>query len=113
MAMTVHEDSSAVTADTPARPGELLTVYGTGFGPTERARPAGFPIPQSVSYSMVDGVTVQAGDVTITAEKAFAVAGRCSIDAVQFRLTSAVTGTATLRVSVNGTDSNTLLLAVQ
>ena len=35
---------------------------------------------------MVDGVTVQVGDVTIPAEKAFAVAGRCGIDAVRFRL---------------------------
>ena len=65
MAMAVHEDGSPVTADAPARSGELLTVYGTGFGPAERARPEGFPIPQSASYSMVDGVTVQVGDVTI------------------------------------------------
>jgi uncharacterized protein (TIGR03437 family) len=113
MAMAVHEDGSPVTADAPARSGELLTVYGTGFGPAERARPEGFPIPQSVSYSLLDGVTVQVGEVTITAEKAFAVAGRCGIDAVQFRLTNAVTGTATLRLSVNGADSNTLMLAVQ
>jgi uncharacterized protein (TIGR03437 family) len=113
MVMAVHENGSAVTADAPARSGELLTVYGTGFGPAERARPEGFPIPQSASYSIVDGVTVQVGDVTIAAEKAFAVAGRCGIDAVQFRLTNAVTGNATLRISVNGSDSNTLLLAVQ
>jgi len=111
--MAVHEDGSPVTADAPARSGELLTVYGTGFGPAERARPEGFPVPQSAPYSMLDGATVQVGDVTIPAEKAFAVAGRCSIDAVRFRLTSAVTGTATLRVSVNGVDSNTLLLPVQ
>ncbi len=26
-AVAVHEDGSAVTADAPARPGELLTVY--------------------------------------------------------------------------------------
>jgi uncharacterized protein (TIGR03437 family) len=113
MAMAVHEDGSQVTADAPARSGELLTVYGTGFGPAERARPEGFPIPQSASYSIVDGVTVQVGDVTITAERSFAVAGRCGIDAVQFRLINASTGTPTLRVSVNGADSNTLLLPVQ
>jgi uncharacterized protein (TIGR03437 family) len=113
MAMAVHEDGSPVTADAPARSGELLTVYGTGFGPAERARPEGFPIPQSPSYSIVDGVTVQVGDGAITAENAFAVAGRCGIDAVQFRLGNSVTGTVTLRVTINGTDSNTLLLPVQ
>jgi uncharacterized protein (TIGR03437 family) len=113
IAMAVHEDGSAVTMDAPARAGELLTLYGTGFGPAERARPEGFPIPQSVSYSIVDSVTVQAGETAINAEKAFAVAGRCGIDAVQFRLDSSVTGTVTLRVTVNGADSNTVLLPVQ
>ncbi|MCX6630624.1 MAG: hypothetical protein NTW28_23660 [Candidatus Solibacter sp.] len=113
MAMAVHENGSPVTADAPARPGELLTVYGTGFGPAERTRPEGFPIPQTPAYSLADGVTVQVGEVATPAEKAFAVAGRCGIDAVQFRLDSAATGTATLRITVNGADSNTLLLPVR
>jgi uncharacterized protein (TIGR03437 family) len=113
MAMAMHEDGSPVTADAPARSGELLTVYGTGFGPAERTRPEGFPIPQSPSYAMVDAVTVQVGEVALTAEKAFAVVGRCGIDEVQFRLDSTVTGTVTLRITINGADSNTLLLPVQ
>jgi uncharacterized protein (TIGR03437 family) len=113
MAMAVHEDGSPVTADAPARPGELLTVYGTGFGPAERTRPEGFPIPQAPSYAMVDTVTLQVGEVALTAEKAFAVVGRCGIDEVQFRLDGAVTGTVTLRITVNGVDSNTLLLPVK
>lgn len=113
MAMAMHEDGSAVTADAPARPGELLTLYGTGFGPVERPRPEGFPIPQSPSYSIVDGVTLQVGELAIAAEKAYAVVGRVGIDGVQFRLDGSVTGTVTLRVTINGADSNTLLLPVQ
>jgi uncharacterized protein (TIGR03437 family) len=113
MAMAVHEDGSPVTADAPARSGELLTVYGTGFGPAAQARPEGFPIPPSPAYSIVDAVTVQVGQAAIAAEQAFAVAGRCGIDAVQFRLDGSITGTVTLRVTINGADSNTLLLPVQ
>jgi uncharacterized protein (TIGR03437 family) len=112
-AMAMHEDGSAVTADAPAKAGELLTLYGTGFGPTERPRPEGFPIPQSPSYNIVDTVTVQVGQLAIAAENAYAVVGRCGIDAVQFRLDNSVTGTVTLRVTINGTDSNTLMLSVQ
>ena len=111
--MAFHEDGSPVTADAPAKAGELLTVYGTGFGPAERPRPEGMPIPQSTSYAIVDAVTVQVGDVVIPAEKAFAAAGRCGIDAVQFRLDGSVNGTVTFRVTVNGASSNTLLLPVQ
>jgi uncharacterized protein (TIGR03437 family) len=112
-ALVMHEDGSVVTADAPAKPGELLTLYGTGFGPAERTRPEGFPIPQSPSYSLVDAVTVQAGELAIPAERAFAAVGRCGVDAVQFRLPGSVTGTVTLRVTINGADSNTLLLPVQ
>jgi uncharacterized protein (TIGR03437 family) len=112
-AMAMHEDGSAVTADAPAKPGELLTLYGTGFGPAERPRPEGMPIPQSPSYNLVDAVTVQAAQLAVPAEKAYAVVGRCGIDAVQFRLDGSVTGTVTLRVTINGVDSNTLQLPVQ
>jgi uncharacterized protein (TIGR03437 family) len=109
--MAVHEDGSAVTADAPAQAGELLTVYGTGFGPAERRRPEGFPIPEATSYAIVDGVIVQVGETSITAEKAFAMAGRVGIDAVQFRLDKSVSGT--LRVVINGAESNTVTLQVQ
>jgi uncharacterized protein (TIGR03437 family) len=113
MAMAIHEDGSPVTTDAPAKAGELLTVYGTGFGPAERPRPEGFPIPQTPTYNIVDGVTLQAGTLSITATGAFAAPGRLGIDAAQFRLDSSVTGTVTLKVTVNGVDSNTVMLAVQ
>jgi uncharacterized protein (TIGR03437 family) len=60
-------------------------------------------------------VTVSIGDAVLSAEKAFAVSGRVSIDAVQFRLgDGAPTGiNASVRVTINGQDSNTVLLAVQ
>ena len=114
-AMAVHEDGSAITTDSPAIHGELITVYGTGFGPANPARPMGFPIPSSPDYLIVDTATVQVGDAVINAEKAFAVPGRQAIDAVQFRLgDGAPTATnATIKVTVNGVDSNTVLLAVQ
>ena len=37
-AMVMHEDGTPVTASAPARQGELLTAYGTGFGPTDHVR---------------------------------------------------------------------------
>ena len=113
MAMAIHEDGSPVTSDAPAKAGELLTVYGTGFGPAERPRPEGFPIPQTPTYNIVDSVTLQAGTLSITAEGAFAVPGRLGIDVATFRVDSSVTGTVTLKVTVNGVDSNTVMLPVQ
>jgi len=114
-AVAVHEDGSAVTADSPARRGELLTVYGTGFGPTDPMRPVGFAVPQTPPFALLDTASVLVGDAVLTAENAFAAPGIVAVDAVQFRLSDgAPSGTnAPLRVSVNGQQSNTVLLPVQ
>lgn len=113
-AVIVHEDGSAVTADAPAKRGELLTIYGTGFGPTDHPRPFGFPLPADPVYSVVDPVTVQAGDWSAAVEKAFGAAGRIGIDVAQFRLPDTTpSGSVQLKVSVNGQDSNTVAVRVQ
>jgi uncharacterized protein (TIGR03437 family) len=111
-AIVLHEDGSTVTAEVPARSGELLTLYGTGFGPSNPPRPFGFaPLEPS---SILDPVEVQAGDVSIAPEKSYAVPGRIGVDAVQFRLPSgAASGIVPVHVKVNGKDSNTVTVPVQ
>ena len=114
-AVAMHEDGSPVTTDSPAQSGELLTIYGTGFGPTNTPRPEGFAIPASPSYALSDAVTVQVGDYSVPAVSAFAAPGRVGIDAVQFRLGSGAPSAANadLHVTVNGQDSNTVTLPVK
>jgi uncharacterized protein (TIGR03437 family) len=108
----LHADGSVVTADAPARRGELLTVYGTGFGPAASPRPFGFA-PADPS-SIVDEVTIGAGELTIKPERSFAAAGKVGLDAVQFRLPQEVgAGTVDVRVTVNGVSSNPLGVPVQ
>jgi uncharacterized protein (TIGR03437 family) len=94
----------------------LLTVYGTGFGPADHVRPEGFPVPASPRYLLLDSPSVLVGDTaSLTAANAFVVPGRIGIDAVQFRLDdTAPTGiVANLHVTINGQDSNTVLLPIQ
>ena len=85
-AVAVHADGSAVTAGSPARRGELLTVYGTGFGPTDPVRPVGFAVPQTPPFVLLDAASVLVGDAVIPAENAFAEPGSVAVDVVQFRL---------------------------
>jgi len=115
VAMAVHEDGSPVTPDAPALHGELLTLYGTGFGPTDHNRLMGFAIPSNPPYLILDAPTVMVGDTPLAAQNAFAVPGRIAIDAVQFRLddTAPSGTTATVHVLVNGQDSNTVKLPIQ
>jgi uncharacterized protein (TIGR03437 family) len=45
-AVAVHlADGSALTQQSPARAGEFIAVYGTGFGSTYPPKPIGFPAP--------------------------------------------------------------------
>jgi uncharacterized protein (TIGR03437 family) len=114
-AVAMHEDGSPVTSDAPAKTGELLSIYGTGFGPADHPRPEGFAVPATPPYHIVDAGSVNAGGVTITPENAFAGPGRVGIDVVQFRLGDGVpTGTnVQIYVTINGQDSNTVVLPVQ
>jgi len=107
-AVATHEDGSAVSADAPAKSGELLTIYGTGFGPTERGRPYGLAPPAPIG--VIDTATLQVGDFCVTAEKAFAVAGRVGVDAVQFRMPAAGSGDVSVRVTIGGKDSNAVVV---
>jgi uncharacterized protein (TIGR03437 family) len=112
-AMAMHEDGTPVTEASPAKAGELLTLYGTGFGPTDHARPEAAAAPAKPPYRLLDPVTIQVSGAAITPESAFAAPGQVGVDAVQFRLDSGVgTGSLELSVTVNGVVSNTLALPV-
>jgi uncharacterized protein (TIGR03437 family) len=48
------------TATTPAKPGDVIILWGTGFGPTNPSAPFGTPVPSDKTYS-----TTTLPDVTI------------------------------------------------
>jgi uncharacterized protein (TIGR03437 family) len=114
-ALVLHADGTLVTPDTPATIGELLTVYGTGLGPTTPTRPYGFAVPATPPYAVVDPVSVQVGTSTLTVEAAYALPGSVGVDAVQFTLDNTVptSTTSNFVLTVNGVTSNTLLLPVK
>jgi len=113
-ALVLHEDGSLVTPESPAQKGELLTAYGTGFGPTDHPRPEGVAIPPTPPYLIVDPVTVQVGDSTFAAQTAFASPGQVGVDLVQFRLDASIpSGTSPFSIAVNGASSNSIDLPIQ
>jgi uncharacterized protein (TIGR03437 family) len=111
VAIATHQDGSAITVDSPAKSGEKVTVYGTGFGPAESGRPFGFAPPSA--SPILDSVTVLVGDVPVGEASAFAVAGRIGVDAVKFQMIEGVSGKTSLRVRINGKESNAVLVLVQ
>ncbi|HWC98530.1 MAG TPA: hypothetical protein VG456_17340, partial [Candidatus Sulfopaludibacter sp.] len=115
-AVASHGDGSPVTKDAPVKPGETITLYGTGFGATTPVRPFGFAVPDSAQYTLNDAVSLQIASATpLAPAAAYAVTGMVGVDAVQFVLGSdAPSGTnAAITVTINGQTSNTVLLPIQ
>ena len=56
---------SVVPGATPARPGDIVTLYGTGFGDTNPSVPAGQLAPSGTS-PLTNSITVQIGSVTLS-----------------------------------------------
>jgi uncharacterized protein (TIGR03437 family) len=110
-----HSDGTAVTAGSPAAPGEIVTITGTGFGPYDRNPPDGLPIPSNSTYALVDAVTVTAGGVSGAALSAGPSYSSVGLNVATFQVPSSLpSGTSVpLNITVNGADSNQLSLFLQ
>ena len=114
-AIAAHEDGTAVSVDSPARRGETITLFGTGFGPYDKSYPDGFPVPASMQLLVADPVEVQAGDLTPIPAWAGAAAGMIGTSGTRLKITDDIPSAKQLelRVRILGKDSNRVLLPVE
>lgn len=104
---------ASVTAESPARPGDLITIWATGLGPYDRRPISGFAIPSGSVYRAADTVELWHGDAAWVVEFAGAAEGMAGIELIRFRVPrDAAAGALELKLRVNGTESNTVLLRV-
>jgi len=115
LAAAYHSDGKVVSDSYPAKPGEELTLLGTGFGPTYPAALDGFAVPLTAIYPQVDKVELQLGSDTITPKWTGAGPGRVGYGLVRFDMgvTTGQLEHRSLVVKVNGQSSNTVILPVQ
>lgn len=114
-AVATHADGQEVTVDNPAKAGETVSLFGTGFGPYLRLPPDGFAAPEVPTYPLEDAVTVIAGEASIEPAFAGAAAGQTGTVVVRFAIPDTLPAAATidLKVRVNGQESNTVQLPIQ
>ncbi len=112
--MAAHEDGSPVTPDSPARLGEVITIYGTGFGPYDKIAPYGFSLPAAPAFSLVDAIEVFANDIALTPEFVGGAAGFSGTDVIKLPITDALPAQSTLELKarINGHESNVVLLPI-
>ena len=64
--LVAKSDSIAGTTTTPAKPGDLLVLWGMGFGPTTPSAPFGAPVPSDQVYSTSSMPAVTINNVPAT-----------------------------------------------
>ena len=64
--LAVQNGTFANLTTTPAKPGDVIILWGTGFGPTTPAAPAGVEVPSTTTYYTANDVTVTVGGTPAT-----------------------------------------------
>jgi uncharacterized protein (TIGR03437 family) len=113
IALALHQDGTPITPDSPARQGETITLYGTGFGPTQQPLIAGFLLQNAPPNPLIDTVTIQLGD-SFNPVPVFSGASPdyIGMEITKFQITPDLpSGTMLdLSITVNGRTSNTVKL---
>jgi uncharacterized protein (TIGR03437 family) len=112
-ATALHADGSLVTTASPAVAGETVSLLGTGFGPYQTAVLDGF-FPPNPPPAVEDSVVLTVDAMKLTS-KSTAAPGFTGMVLTQFEVPSGLpSGTSVaVSVSINGEDSNTVMLPVK
>jgi uncharacterized protein (TIGR03437 family) len=99
----------------PAKPGEVITLWGTGFGATTPAVTPGTLPPMSPVASVANGVTVTIGDVAATLVAAAMTPGNPGLYQIAVRVPDSVTdGDLAVVAQISGIQSSSnVLLSVK
>ena len=111
--LALHSDGSLVSTASPAVAGETISLLGTGFGPYQKTVLDGF-FPPNPPPAVEDSVALSVGGVKTTS-KSTAAPGYTGMDLTQFEVpTGLASGTSVpVLVSINGEESNTVMLPVK
>jgi uncharacterized protein (TIGR03437 family) len=98
-----------------AKPGDILILWGTGFGPTTPAAPPGEEVPATATYLTTDTVTVTIGNIPATVYGAALAPGFAGLYQVAIQVpATAPSGDQPIVASVGGVSSpSTTLITIQ
>jgi len=99
----------------PAKPGDVIILWGTGFGPTSPSAPAGVEVPSITTYNTASPVTVTVGGLPATVYGAALAPGYAGLYQVAIQIPSSLaSGDFPVIAKVSGSQSpSTTLITVQ
>jgi uncharacterized protein (TIGR03437 family) len=115
LAAALHQDGSLISLASPAKRNEIVSLYGTGFGPLSQQVGDGYAAPNSPLITVADTTTVNAGGVSVPATWAGSAPGLVGVNIVQFQIVSSIPSATNINVvvTVGGKPSATVELPVQ
>jgi uncharacterized protein (TIGR03437 family) len=98
----------------PAQPGDVLILWGTGFGPTTPAATPGEEVPSTTTYNTTENVTVTIGAVAATVYSAVLSPGFAGLYQIAIQVPSVGSGDQPIVATINGVSSPlTTLITIQ
>ena len=97
----------------PAKPGETIILYGTGFGPTSPATPVGLVVPSDKTYATTATATVEVNLVSGTVYGAALASGFAGLYQLAFQVPQLPDGDYQLFAIVGEPAANVPMLTVQ
>ena len=111
--MSSHADGTSVDHDRPAKPGETVTLFGTGFGRYQPNMLDGFAFPPVPDFKVAGPVEVWSGERALTVTWAGGVVGQVGTVGVRFVIPEdAASGEMPITIKMDGIQSNTVLVPV-
>jgi uncharacterized protein (TIGR03437 family) len=99
---------------TPAKPGEIIILWGTGFGPTSPAAPEGEETPSGTTYNTANPVSVTVGGKTTTVYSTVLAPGFAGLYQIGIQIPNLANGDYPVVATISGTSSPaTTLITVQ
>ena len=113
--LAVKNGTFAGTTTVPAAPGDVIILWGTGFGPTSPAAPAGQETPSNTTYNTATAVSVKVGGKPATVYGAALAPGYAGLYQVAIQIpASLANGDYPVVATIDGASSpSTTLITVQ
>src|SRR5665213_1158316 len=97
----------------PAKPGETIILYGTGFGPTSPAIPLGLVVPSDKTYNTMAAATVEVNLVSATVDGTALASGFAGLYQLAFQVPQLPDGDYQLFAIVGEPAANVPMITVQ
>jgi uncharacterized protein (TIGR03437 family) len=113
--LAVKNGTFAGTTTVPAKPGDVIILWGTGFGPTSPSVPAGVETPSTTTYNTATAVSVTVGGKPATVYGAALAPSYAGLYQIAIQIPASLTnGDYPVVATINGAQSpSTTMITVQ